>query len=140
LSEKKQLGRGTLQELMWLLMNVLALEEHLAETPLDDLSLLDARAMRAEVLEKITHLLSGKKPSETMLRRYWCIIKHLLLTSIHSFEVAGQIMDTYPDESWDMMELSRVTFSKAEELLVKYASQPIEEKEKQETEEEKHNT
>lgn len=125
---------------MWLLMNVLALEEHLAETPLDDLTLLDARAMRAETLEKITHLLSGKKPSETMLRKYWCIVKHLLLASIHSFEVAGQIMDTYPDESWDMLELSRITFSKAEELLVKYASQPIEEKEKQEAEEEKHNT
>jgi hypothetical protein len=128
LNEKKTLGRGTLQELMWLLMNVLALEEHLAETPLEDLTLLDARAMRAETLEKITYLLSGKKPGETMLRRYWCIVKHLLLASMHGFEVAGQIVDTHPDESWDMLELSRITFSKAEELLVKYASQPIEEK------------
>jgi hypothetical protein len=124
---------------MWLLMNVLALEEHLAETPMDELTLLDARAMRAETLEKITQLLSGKKPSETMLRRYWCIVKHLLLASIHSFEAAGQIVDTHPDESWEMLELSRSTFGKAEELLVKYASQPMEEKEKQEAEEEKHN-
>jgi len=138
LSEKSRLGRGTLQELMWLLMNVLALEEHLAEAPLDELALLDARAMRAEALEKITLLLSGKKPSETMLRRYWCIVKHLLLASMHSFEVAGQIVDAHPDESREMLELSRITFSKAEELLVKYASQPIEEKEKQEAEEEKH--
>jgi hypothetical protein len=124
---------------MWLLMNVLALEEHLAETPMDDLPLLDARAMRAETLEKITQLLSGKKPSETMLRRYWCIVKHLLLASVHSFEAAGQIVDTHPEESWEMLELSRATFSRAEELLVKYASQPIEEKEKQEAVEEKHN-
>jgi hypothetical protein len=138
LSEKRQLGRGTLQELMWLLMNVLALEEHLAETPMDELTLLDARAMRAETLEKITQLLSGKKPSETMLMRYWCIVKHLLLASIHSFEAAGQIVDTSPNESLEMLELSRATFSRAEELLVKYASQPIEEKEKQEAEEEKH--
>jgi hypothetical protein len=132
LSEKNQLGRGTLQEFMWLLMNVLTLEEHLVETPMDDLSLLDARSMRAEVLEKITYLLSGKKPNEMMLRRHWCIIKHLLLASMHSFEVAGQIIDTHPDESLDMLELFRITFSKAEELLAKYTSQPIEEK--------KHNT
>jgi hypothetical protein len=125
---------------MWLLMNVLALEEHLAETPIDELALLDARAMRAETLEKVTYLLSGKKPSETMLGRYWCIVKHLLLASIHSYEAAGQIVDTHPDESWEMLELSRSMFSKAEELLVKYASQPMEEKEKQEAEEEKHNT
>jgi hypothetical protein len=124
---------------MWLLMNVLALEEHLAETPMDELTLLDARAMRAETLEKITQLLSGKKPSETMLRRYWCIVKHLLLASVHSFEVAGQIVDTFPNESWEMLELSRATFSKAEELLAMYASQPMGDKEKQEAEEEKHN-
>jgi len=123
---------------MWLLMNVLALEEHLAETPIDELSLLDARAMRAEALEGITQLLSGKKPSETMLRRYWCIVKHLLLASMHSFEVAGQIADTHPEESWEMLELSRAAFSRAEEILAKYASQPIEGKEKQEAGEEIH--
>jgi hypothetical protein len=113
---------------MWLLMNALALEEHLAETPLDGLTLLDARALRAEALEKITYLLSGRRPSETMLRRYWCVVKHLLLASMHSFEVAGQMADAHPDASWEMLELSAATFSKAEELLVKYASQPVEER------------
>ncbi|MEZ0394551.1 MAG: hypothetical protein ABWK00_05885 [Desulfurococcaceae archaeon] len=81
------LGRGLTDELLYLIANLLALEEHLFE--LGDLEAARrVREARREVVERLSLLLSGRPARETRLRATWCALKHALLAWYHAYEAA----------------------------------------------------
>jgi len=107
------LGRGAAREALWLLMNVLALEEHEAESPAGA-GLAQLRARRAEALELLLGLL-GLTREELAPR--WCHLKHALLAAEHAYELAGMLSSEAPELAERALELSMAMLALAEELL-----------------------
>ncbi len=79
------LGRGSVEELLYLLANLLALEEHYSE--LGMLEGLDAaRSLRVALVDKLFTVLGMDEH-----RGEWCVLKHLLLVMIHAHEALGML-------------------------------------------------
>lgn len=112
-------GRGAVRELLWLLGNLLALEEHLAELGRPSEELAEARAKRYEALSLLVRAVSGKDPKETGLREDWCVAKHLLLASMHAYEAAGMLAPSQDSE--ELLRMSRELMEKAEKALLSSA-------------------
>ena len=79
------LGRGSVEELLYLLGNLLALEEHYSELGMLD-SLDVARALRVELVDRLFTVLGMDEH-----RGEWCVLKHLLLIMIHAHEALGML-------------------------------------------------
>lgn len=80
-------GRGALEEQLYLLAHLLNLEEHLAEVG-DLESAVKVRELRREALDELALSVAGRPAAETGLRAAWCIVKHALLASYHAYEAA----------------------------------------------------
>lgn len=83
--DRYDIGRGLLEEMMYTLANMLALEEHLAENGYFS-EAVDVRRRRIKLVHSIVRDYYGKDVKDTLLRRDWCIVKHLLLISYHAYE------------------------------------------------------
>lgn len=83
-------GRGAVEEQLYLLTHLLNLEEHLFEAG-DLESALKVRELRRSALDQLSLSAAGRPASETKLRAVWCILKHALLAWYHGYEAALMI-------------------------------------------------
>jgi hypothetical protein len=107
------MGRGAVREALWLLMNILALEEHEAEAPAGP-GLERLRALRAQALGILLGLLGAGREE---LSPRWCHLKHALLAAEHAYELAGMLAGADPGLSERALELFSDAIALAEELL-----------------------
>jgi len=79
-----QLGRGLREEIIYTIANLLNAEEHLVESFIVDrdmtfLELADEiRKQRQDLVKALI-----KKGRESLWRKHWCTLKHLMITYIH---------------------------------------------------------
>ena len=81
---KQVLGRGFVEETLWLLGHMINIEEHLFESGMIDQAII-VRNQRRQYVNEWAKLLNL---DEKLLNRDWCIYKHLLSLLIHVEEVA----------------------------------------------------
>jgi hypothetical protein len=81
---KQVLGRGFVEETLWLLGHMINIEEHLFESGMIDQAVL-IRNQRRQYVNEWAKLLNL---DEKLLNRDWCIYKHLLSLLIHIQEVS----------------------------------------------------
>jgi hypothetical protein len=81
---KQVLGRGFVEETLWLLGHMINIEEHLFESGMIDQAII-VRNQRRQYVNEWAKLLNL---DEKLLDRDWCIYKHLLSLLIHVEEVA----------------------------------------------------
>ncbi|MEZ0346480.1 MAG: hypothetical protein ABWK01_08005 [Infirmifilum sp.] len=104
------LGRGVADELLYLVANLLALEEHLFE--LGDLEAArHVREARRDAVDRLSLILAGKPASETRLKATWCALKHALLAWYHAYEAALATGD------FELAGLSKGLFGAAQQIL-----------------------
>ena len=96
-------------------MNILALEEHEAESPAGA-GLAELRALRAGALSILLELLGCTREE---LSPRWCHVKHALLAAMHACELAGMLSGLQPELSERALELFRAALELAEQLLEK---------------------
>lgn len=108
-------SRGYVEELLWLLGNLLALEEHYVDTVRDTAGYVQARMLRAVAQQHLVK--AGLDPKR------WCEVKHLLLSAVHFLECAsalaasGQIDDEALKEIDRFIEASRTAFAQAKRVV-----------------------
>jgi len=112
---EKIIHRGYLEEVMWGLANVLALEEHIVDSNRPPEEYIMVRQWREVYNQKLRDLSNNPDYSKT-----WCLVKHLLLASYHALECASAVARDDPGNAKDVeywLQTSRVLFFKAGEII-----------------------
>ena len=109
-------SRGLVEEVMWALANLLALEEHYVDEVELRGQYVSVRLLRDEYVKWLARV---SQADEKKFATYWCVIKHLLLAAVHSLEIAsGMVKNNYKREDVErMLEISKFAFDMAYGVL-----------------------
>jgi len=105
-------SRGYIEEVLWGLANLLAIEEHCVDGECTLREYASIRMYREVWVQRLNEILNNPN-----FRRDWCIVKHLLLAAYHALENASAVIRDNPDDlegasKW--IELSKLLFGMAE--------------------------
>jgi len=115
----KWIGRGEVEELMYTLANLLALEEHYAELGMSDEAIY-TRSIRVKTIREYVKSRFNVDVEGTALASTWCIIKHLLLSSYHAYELYLMGRGS-PDI---LLEVHRNMLKRAIDLFIEWVKEP----------------